>query len=420
MGSPAAQAAAESQASTAYAFAPDAEAVEGAASSADAPKLEAGGTYTDQLERGETLHYAVDLDEGSSAYLTTVVVPRLGSEISASDGVEVELLTTDNETCSDADRSFGTGSNAPPRPITVWAGRVVAQGADCQRAGTYVYTVTRVDGTDRAEWPIELRFAQEPRLSQLPESAPPVDSWETEQPAPPGGEAVRVPGGTGFNDAQPIGEGVWRDDLEAGTTRAYRVPLDWGQQLALTLDLGNAADVDEYSMAYGHVRAELYNPAAGRIGDPISENYYGEQLSIEALTAGVHYGNRFEDTDGVDEMAFAGWYYLLVTLSPDVADITDEPVGATLRLSVLGDAQPGPSYASDPVEAGFGVTEAMVSQAAKGQTDEEVAAERASDDKRLRGYVSVGVGLVLALCLGAWYLVGRRRALAAAGPAPWG
>ncbi|WP_097232202.1 hypothetical protein [Streptomyces zhaozhouensis] len=419
MGSSATTVAAEVPASTSYAFAPEARAVEGAASSADAPKLEPGGIYTDRLAPGETLHYAVDLDEGSSAYLTTVVVPEHGAAVSASDGVEVELLTTDNETCSDGDRRFGTGSDAPPRPITVWAGRVVAQGADCQRAGTYLYTVTRMDGTDHGEWPIELRFGQEPRLSQLPESAPPVDSWESEQPAPPGGEAVRVSGGTGFNDAQPIGEGVWRDDIAAGTTRAYRVPLDWGQQLALTLDMGNAADAEEFSSAYGEVRAELYNPAAGRVDDPLSEYYDGEQLSIEALTPGVHYGNRFEDTEGVDRMAFAGWYYLLVTLSPEVADVTEDPVGTTLRVSVLGDAQPGPSYATDAVEAGFGVSDEMVSQAAKGQTDEELAAERASDEKRQRGYLSVGVGLALGLGIGAWYLIGRRRALAAAGPAPW-
>ncbi|KAB8163359.1 hypothetical protein FH609_021420 [Streptomyces sp. 3MP-14] len=398
----------------AYAFATDAESVQGAASSADAPTLAAGGTYTDEIGPGETLHYAVDLDAGSSAYLTTVAAPEPGAPVASTDGIDVELLTTDNETCSSDSRDFGGGLEVSARPISASADRTVAQGAECQRAGAYVYTVTRSEGGDGAGWPIELRFDQEPQLTRLPEAAPPLESWETEQPSPATGEAVRVAGGTGFNDAQPIGEGVWRDDIAAGATLAYRVPVDWGQQLALTLDLGNAAGVDEYAMTSAQLTVELYNPVAARVGDAATERYDGEQLSLSAFTPGVAYGNRFED--GGERLRFAGWHYLLVTMGPELSQLTQDPVGMTLRVSLEGQAEAGPAYASDPVAAGFGVSEEMVEQAERGLTDAELAAEQASEDKRQRGYLSLGAGVALGLGIGVWYLVGRRRALAAAGP----
>lgn len=422
VGSPAAQAAAPTSPSerpgpTAYAFAPDAVAVEGTAGSADAPTLAAGGTYRDAIAPGETRHYAVTLDEGSSAFLTTVAAPEPGASVGSDDGIDVELLTTDNESCARDSGGFGGGLEVYPRPITASAGRTVAPGADCQRAGAYLYTVTRDEGVDSTVWPIELRFGQEPRLSQLPEAAPPWESWDSERPAPPTGEAVRVAGGTGFNDAQPVGEGVWRDDIGAGATLAYRVPVDWGQQLALTLDLGNAAGVDEFAADSAELKIELFNPVAARVHDPATERYRGEQLSLSAITGGAHYGNRFEDGGEGERMAFAGWYYLLVTMSPELAALTDDPVGMTLRVSLEGEARSGPAYASDPVAAGFGVSEAMVEQAAEGLTDEELAARQAGDDKRRRGYLSLGAGAVLSAGIGVWYLVGRRRALAAAGPA---
>ncbi|WP_062209703.1 hypothetical protein [Streptomyces sp. NBRC 109706] len=399
-----------------YAPASDAIAVEGTAGSADAPAIEAGRIYTDEISPGETLHYAVALDGGSSAYVTTVAAPDRGSPVGLGDELRVELLTTGNESCSTgvADFDFGIGYLA--RPISAGADRTVAQGAECQREGSYLYTVTRTAGSDPGDWPIELRFSQEPRLAGLPEAAPPVDSWETEPPSAPTGQATRVRGGTGFNDAQPIGEGVWRDDIRAGESLIYRVPVDWGQQLTLALELGNATGVEGTVSASGDVALEIFNPATVKALPIATERYRGEQLSVSGISPGVHYGNRFED--GVEAFRVAGWHYLMVSLGFEANEITPEPVGLTLRLSLVGERQSGPSYASDLAETGFGVTQDDIEQADQGLTDEEVAARQASDDKRLRGYLAIGTGAALVVGVGAWYLIGWRRAVRAAGPQP--
>ncbi|UED85281.1 hypothetical protein [Streptomyces profundus] len=399
-----------------YAPAADGLPVEGTASSADAPAIEAGNVYTDEISPGETLHYALALDSGSSAYVTTVAAPDRGSPVAFDDELRVELLTTGNESCSSGTADFDFGLGYLARPIAASAGRTVAQGAECQRAGSYLYTVTRTAGSDPEDWPIELRFSQEPTLAALPEAAPPAESWETEPPSPPTGQATRVRGGTGFNDAQPIGEGVWRDDIRAGESLVYRVPVDWGQQLALDLELGNATGGDESVSARGDVGLEIFNPAAVRVFPPGTEGYRGEQLSVSGIAPGVHYGNRFEDD--IEAFGVAGWHYLMVTLGPEVGEITPDPIGLTLRLSLLGERQGGPSYESDPVEAGFGVSQDDIEQAADGLTDEEVAAQRASDDKRARGYLAIGAGAALGVGIGAWYLIGWRRAVSAAGPQP--
>ncbi|MDT0267122.1 hypothetical protein RM844_12560 [Streptomyces sp. DSM 44915] len=406
--------AAEPGAAGGYRFAADARPVAGTASSADAPTIEAGGVYTDEIAPGETRHYALSLDHAASAYVTTVAVPGPGAPLGSSDTLEVELLTTDNESCSTGRRSFSSAGTA--RPVAAWAGRTVAQGAPCQRAGVYFYSVTRGIGGDPEDWPVELRFTQEPPLAGIPESAPELTAWETEPPAPPGGAATRVAGGTGFNDAQPIGEGVWRDDLAAGDTLVYRVPVDWGQQLAVDVELANATDLDPAVGSRADVLVELYNPAGAWVDADGAARYGGEQLSVPLLTPGVHYGNRF--LEEYDALRLAGWHYLVVTLAPEAAELTRRPVGLTLRLALLGERAAGPAYATDLVEAGFGVTDEMVAQADGGLTDAELAAERATDRKRQRGYLAIGAGAVLSAGIGLWHLVARRRAVAAAGPVP--
>ncbi|GAA1921975.1 hypothetical protein GCM10009716_33190 [Streptomyces sodiiphilus] len=401
-----------------YRMADDAEPIEGTERSSDAPRLEGGGTYTDEIAPGQTLYYSIGLDDVSDVYLTTVAAPAPGTKVGYSDRIEVVLQTTGGDTCLSSDRQ-NFGADGLARPITAWSLRAIDPDRSCQEAGVYHYTVTRdSDPTSSPEpWPLELRVLVEPPVTGGQVNPPSPGSVLTEPPAPPADAAERVTGGTGFNDARPVTEGVWRDDIAPGQTLFYRIPVDWSQQLALTVELGNTAAKDDASWVSDGLTAALYNPARARLGEE-KTSYRGEAEEMRAITPPVAYDNRYDDLP-VSRMRFAGWHYIAVTLHEDVATVTDEPsIGLTLRTSLEGEVTAGPDY-EDPqaaLDAGFGVRDSDRDQAEKGLSDQEIAADRRGS-QQLLGFAGIGAGVGLLAALTVWQLTARRRA-AASQPAP--
>ncbi|MDB1086270.1 hypothetical protein PJ985_01610 [Streptomyces sp. ACA25] len=393
-----------------YGMASDAQPVEGTASTSDAPRISAGGIYTDGLEPGDSLYYSLALDDESSAYLATVAAPEPGTKVGYGDGIEVELVTTSGDRCGGGPGRARFQADNGARPIAAWAVRTADPDRDCQSAGPYLYKVTREsDATSSPEvWPIEIRFLEEPPVPRPDRRVPDERDWETEPPAPPAGDATRVVGGTGFSNAPAIGDGVWRDNIVGGQTLIYKMPVDWGQQLAVTVELANASGADDFAYVSYGLMAELYNPALGLL---ISDStaYSGDQTSLSGLTPGVSHANRFHSDTDIGRMRYAGWHYLVVTLHEDIAQETEEPIGLTLRTQLLGEPQEAPEYEGDALEAGFGVTEEQREQAEKGRSDEDLSADR-QDGKQLMGFAGIGAGSALLLVLGAWYLKGRREA----------
>lgn len=110
-------------------------------------------------------------------------------------------------------------------------------------------------------------------------------------------------------------------------------------------------------------------------------------------------------------MRFAGWYYLSVTLSPEVAaHYGDEALGLTLKVKVVNDGKASP-YQGD---AGiFGVTDDDRDMARSGLSAPEAGE---SDTMKMVAAAGIGTGSVLVLGLGAWVLLARRRAAPAAVP----
>ncbi|MEU6862511.1 hypothetical protein ABZ924_04405 [Streptomyces sp. NPDC046876] len=387
--------------------------VQGAAVTADAPLVEPGKAYEDSMAPGERF-YRLNLDDRSTVYVSAVLAPPPGAKIdSGNDGIEVTVISTDGRTCpgnpTEADFGYGRG----PRPIGAVGLRRLAEDTACQQAGVYYAKLTRKasSGSDRAAWPLELKVSREPGLKSgsAPMAAP--SSWPSARPVAPGGRPVPREGGTGFNDARAVGAGVWRDGLRPGQTRFYRVPLDWGQQLAVSAELAGARMTKEYGSASTGLVVGLYTPYGALVADKDTA-YDGKQAAATLpLTAPVAYENRFASDRTVHPARVAGWYYLAVTMTEKVGEFTEDavPVPLTLRLNVEGRAAAPPPYTESPLPSGFGVDEGDRTAAREGLTQPEALA--AADRRATMGLVAAGgfgTGTLLLLVLGGWVLLARR------------
>jgi hypothetical protein len=127
----------------------------------------------------------------------------------------------------------------------------------------------------------------------------------------------------------------------------------------------------------------------------------------------VAYENRYDSDDSTAAMGFAGWYYLSVTLSPEIAEEYGEsPVPLTLRVNVEGEPAEAPAYAGPAGD--FEVTEDDQEAAESGKSAKEAAT---GDSMMLLAVGGIGLGTLLVLGLGVWTLLARRRTPQDAEPA---
>lgn len=405
-----ASATSENERPAGYRVAEEARAIEGELSSADAPRIEPG-KYRDSIRPGETLYYSLAMDAETSVFLSAVAAPAPGTKVSYRDGIETVLQTTGGDDCSDHRATFGDDNAA--RPIASWSTRPIGGDFDCQDPGVYLFSVTRASEptSNPAPWPLEISYMAEPAVRGGSTAPPAEEGYATEPPVPPASAPKRVAGGTGFNDARSVTNGVWKDRIVPAETRFYRVPVDWGQRLAITVELANApAKENGSSYASDGLLVALYNTVRGGPVFSDTQAYDGQGARAEVFTPPAAYRNRFGyDDQAVGAMRFSGWYYLAVTLHPEVADVVKGPVGLTLRTTVLGEPAAGPEYRGDAAEAGFGVTEADRKQAAEQLTAVE-ARQQPGARRTLIAWAGIGTGVALLLALGGWMLVARLRA----------
>ncbi|WP_148000347.1 hypothetical protein [Streptomyces sp. uw30] len=327
-----------------YVFAPDARPVTGGTSTADAAPLAPGTTYKSSLPGEGEIHYRLDLDDTSDAYVSVTAVPVTDSTLHAGDGIKVSVRDAAGRSCSQDTETFGVVRS--PRPIAAWGEREIsANRPRCESAGTYDVIVERVSTADSAldAWDLELFAASEPPLKQTGETSAP-EAWDSASPDPLTGDGELREGGRGFASAVPVGEGVWTSAIEPGRTLFYKVPLDWGRQLHATAELGSSSSGDGYTV--GALSLALYNPVRGFVDDT-SANYDGRRKAAELdPLPPVAYENRYAGPDRFSAMRFAGSYYLVVHLSAAVAERYGQgPFELTLRVREGGTAQAGPGYA---------------------------------------------------------------------------
>lgn len=394
-----------------YAFEENTPRVEGARSTADAVRLEAGRTYRSTLPASGPVHYRLELDDTSNLYVSATAVPPGGDTVAVIDGVKVAVQDGNGRSCGVDTAIFGAA--ASPHPVAAWAAREISPGRFlCEDAGTYYVTVERAgpDGEDTSSeaWELELATAWEPRSAQTGSTTAP-GVWNSASPEPVGGEARRRAGGAGFSEATFLEEGAWRDDIRPGQTLFYKVPVGWGQQFNAALELGSSS-VNGTGFVAAALDLDLYNPVRGHVTD-LGVSYDGRQKSAAlAPLPPVAYANRHAPNRRVSAMRFAGSYYLVAHLTEKVADgFGDRPVPLTLRVRVSGTAQGGPGYLGESLPSDvFAVDgegreeEAVGGQAAEpGQGDATVM--------RVLAVGGIGTGSALLVGLGRWMVVARRR-----------
>ncbi|GGW44763.1 hypothetical protein [Streptomyces xantholiticus] len=389
-----------------YVFDSEAKPVKGTEANINGPELTAGSTYKDSIKPGEKRYYRIDLDDKSNAYVSAVAVPEPGTKVDYMDKLEVSIEDGSGTACSDGTAEFGSASYA--RPVADLASRRIEKdGNSCQEAGAYYVLLERSgDGAAGPEpWDVELRFVSEPGLkAAAPTQAP--ENWPSASPAAPADGPQKRHGGTSFHDSTGLSQGEWQDSIKPGETLFYRVPVDWGQQLFAGADLANSPAADDAQSVSNALVLALYNPARGFVGDDSSMYYDGKQktVSLDPLPP-VAYENRYASDDSAAAMRFAGWYYLSVTLSPEIAEsFGKNPVPLTLRVNLKGEPEAAPAYAGPADE--FRVDEDDYEAAESGKSAEAAAQ---SDTMMLVAAGGIGTGTVLVLGLGAWTLLARRR-----------
>ncbi|MFJ7155464.1 hypothetical protein ACIQUQ_11045 [Streptomyces sp. NPDC101118] len=394
---------------------PGAEAVEGGASTANGPELRAGRTYEDTLPVGTERFYRVELDGKSSVYVSATVRPKADAKVKYGDGVDVVLMDTGGKECTSSGAVTFGGDQA--RPLADLAVRRLEEDGDCQAAGTYYVKVTRETDkeSDQGEWPMELQVVREPGLAggNAPTTGP--SAYPSAPVSAPGGAPVKRAGGTGFNDARAVGKGVYTADIRPGQTLFYRVPVDWGQQLSVDVELSDAQMTKDSGYASYGLISEVYTPVRNLVHST-NDTYSGKQLRLPlGPLAPVAYENRFSDNSDMRQLRSAGWHYLAVTLNQKVGEFTTGSVPLTLRVKLTGQAAQGPAYAEpeQATKAGFGLTDEDRAAADAGQT--AIEASEAADSRATMRIVAaggIGAGTVLLLWLGGWTLLARRRAAA--------
>ncbi|MGW2560651.1 vWA domain-containing protein [Streptomyces sp. NPDC001514] len=333
------------------------ERVEGTPDRGGAPAL-APGQYLDTIGPGEKRHYAVDLDGISTVNFSATAVPQPGAAVDTFDALRTRIAygtDTSGGSCESSTEHFFQREGATT--LTSAVARVPSEKGfgSCDKAGRYWLVVERESkkGSDAARWPLELTYGVERPLPQgvRPAESRPEYGKGGKEAALPLGDPKDVAGGTGFNDARELGQGVWRDRVLPAQTLWYKVPLGWGQQLRYDVEFANEPTLKRgHSSTLSYGATEVYTPARAPVGGGTAEFipqtvYNGRPAALKMGTVPVSWTNRHETHPNVVPVHAKGDFYIAVTLGARAAEIAESPqIGVVLRVAVLGDEKAGPQH----------------------------------------------------------------------------
>ncbi|MEW2068826.1 VWA domain-containing protein [Streptomyces sp. NPDC007346] len=401
------------------------ERVTGGESAAKAPALRPG-QYLDAIGPGETRYYAVGLDSVSTVNFAATAVPQPGAAVDTSDALRTRIVAADGPSCEASTERFRQKEGATPLTSAVARIPSVEGTRRCDRAGDYLLVVERKSrkGSDGARWPLELLYGAE---APLPEGVTPAQS-APEYGA--GGKAAPLPadspkavrGGTGFNDATRIGQGVWRDTVLPSQTLWYKVPAGWGQQVRYDVEFANEPTIERATRTYSYGSTQLFTPArfpVGGAGGEFTPNvtYSGRPAAIRMGSVPVAWTNRYETRPTVRPVHAGGDFYLTVTLGARAAEIAENPrIGVVLRVAVLGDELAGPEHGA-PVRAAKSGGGTGSGPAGEGENVDNKGNSTAAGDSSGAGgagwtgiAVAAGAGALVSVAGGALFVRSRRRA----------
>jgi Ca-activated chloride channel family protein len=389
--------------------------VRGGSSPANAPVIRPG-QYLDTYEQagpalgsdGTTKFYAVDLGPEDTPYLSATIAP-LAVPVAAYEtlGVTVSLVDARDQTCVLPLQYAGdVGVYGKVTPQTA----VLRPGPKSSRAWTslcadstryYLKVARRNDAFAGRPLAVEVAFRIEPPVTSpgpaaIPAAAAPL-------PAPRPGPARPVESGSSFNDAPVIGPGTYTDSITMGETRYYRVPLRWGQRMAV----GATFSVPGQGLA-GSMRLAFASPLRAdlRPGGPDTSSVLapGLQNAVRGSTdAPVRFANRQSDDSTVQSYTVDGDYFVILNPTYSLRPGETPMLGVTLTVEVVGTPEQGPEYALTAASpsASPGGTEGATGSPAP-DAAESVAGS--APTRRVDGgrwlWAGAGAGVVLLAALG--------------------
>ncbi|HEY3502422.1 MAG TPA: VWA domain-containing protein [Actinocatenispora sp.] len=315
----------------------------------DAPVL-APGRYLDVAVLGRERYYRVAAAGRDTLYFTASV--PLQRSHSAGDGdvaLDVRMYAPDGRNCQVHERGHTTaGMDGGAVTATVAFTPSKSTVDSCRAGGRYGFRVTYGRSTGQpAELPLEMQVGVEPALAG---SSGPAAATAPVAFAAPTGTPAAVTGGGSFSSAAVLpGTGVYTDVLQNTEYVYYRVRLAWGQGLAYRVRIGAAAGWEAGDDA--NVGTAAYSPFRADVAAATS-SYRGTARDLPAdagavRTLPVRYRNRELGDDRQRRQSVAGWYYVSVKLGRQRAHpAAEHAVPVRIELSVVGHAEPGPTYAS--------------------------------------------------------------------------
>ncbi|MFG2890341.1 VWA domain-containing protein [Streptomyces sp. NPDC048248] len=388
------------------------EKVRGTATAGGAPTL-APGQYLDTIGPNEERFYATDLDAASTANFSATVVPQPGAAVDSLDTLRTRIAYGTDSACGSTSQMFGQQEGATP--LTSGVSRIPSERGTngCDKAGRYWLVVERkaAKGSDATRWPLELTFDIEAPLKKG------VTPAQSEPDFGAGGKDATLPttapedvtGGTGFNDARPLAQGVWRNKILPSQTLWYKVPVGWGQQLRYDVEFANEPTLKGHSAGTSYAGTQVYTPSRTPVGSGTGEfspqvPYNGRLASLSMGTVPVAWTNRYESHPNTLPVHRTGDFYIAVTLGAKAAEIAENPrIGVVLRIAVLGKAKAGP-------QAGAAAAKAGAAADRTGDSAADGAGGRAGwAAGPVVAAVSFGVGALLLAGLAVAFLRARRK-----------
>ena len=365
------------------------------------------GQYTDTLTSGAgRRHYTVRRTIPGSTLRVAVTMRPPYSESANQELVRMRLAAVD-QPCEDGLASR-IGSSA-------FAGLVTgtlrlsgtksprqAKATGCETSDTVTLSLDREDGGPTPN-PAEILVMEEPPANAV-DSLPAADKDRPEQAAPAPSAPQPVVGGPTFSSAPRISPGSWQETFMSGETIFYRVPVEWGQRLRVSVVPAPGSVTDEIR-ALTHYAPVLYGPDRGILGETsLSYGSFGQNLApqpTQQVSTEVRYRNREKPESNTADLA--GDYFIRIAIPLSRQGVAVE-VPMTFRVEVEGTVKGAPAYAGTPPDAS---TSPSASPTTSDETSTAAAADATpAEDDGSSGFVWLGLGLVAVLgALGAAYAI---------------
>lgn len=276
---------------------------------------------------------------------------------------------------------------------------------ECMTEMTLLLTAVR--SGSGGEVPAEIRYIEEPPVTNLDSLPAAVQKVDPKATSPATGTATTVVGGASFSDSQRLAPGTYVTSIVPGEETFFRVPIDWGQNAVVSVDGPNEKSwYDRGLREMLHVFGHVYSPDRVKVdtwtgGDSLwiwdAENTTKSMVNV---VPSVNYRNRWSKQ--ADGFSMAGDYYVSVGMTTEHGGKALSGVSVPIRFSVAVSGTPS----GEPAYAGAAPTTSASPSATADSSSSAASDTTAADSRR----DDTGSGPLLWVGLGAVALLGAASA----------